>query len=376
MEGSPINNVMGIINLAGDSLDLNEITQHRPLAAVPFGSRYRLIDFVLSGMVNSGIENVGVLVPHRHRSLVDHLRFGGDWNLMPKQDGLVWLPPPDAEAEQASRGDIRNFHGNRDFLAKSSQEYVVVAGAGVVGSIDYREALRFHEETAADITFLYKTEDHTRQDCPNCSVADVQPAGRLAGIRLKPETLDNGNFLLDTFILKKNLLSELIEGCAGRGKPDSIIQEIRDNLGYLRARAFHYPGYVARIHCLASYYRHSLDLLQPERWRQLFAQAGQIYTKVRHDAPTCYAKEAKVANIIAAGGCQIAGEVENSLLFRQVKIRPGARVSESILMAGCEVDEDAVLENVICDKDVRVTAGKCLRGSLTQPLVIRKGTVV
>ncbi len=367
---------MGIINLAVDSRELNEITQHRPLAAVPFGGRYRLIDFVLSGMVNSGIENVGILTPHRHRSLVDHLRSGADWQFAQNKDGLVLLPPSSAESDRPVKGDIRNFHSNLDFLRRGDQEYVLVAGANVVGAMNYRDALRFHEETAADITFLYKMEDHTRQDCPNCSVADVQPAGRLAGIRLNPPALDSGNFLLDTFILKRKLLIELVEGCTGRGKPDSILQEISDNLGHLRARAFHYPGYIARIHCLPSYYRHSLDLLNPANWRQLFSHTGQIYTKVRHDAPTRYSKEARVANILVAGGCLIAGTVENSLLFQRVNIKPGARVRGSILMLGSEVAENAVLENVICDKDVRITAGKTLRGTANKPLVVKKGTVV
>ena len=367
---------MGIINLAGDSQELSEITQHRPLAAVPFGGRYRLIDVVLSGMVNSGIESVGILTPHQHRSLVDHLRSGADWQFAHKKEGLVLLPPPFSAGDRPVKGDIRNFHGNLDFLQRSSQEYVLVAGANLVGSMNYRDALRFHEETAADITFLYKMEDHTRQDCPNCSVADVQPAGRLAGIRLNPPTLDSGNFLLDTFILKKKLLIELVEGGKGRGKPENILQEIRDNLGHLRARAFHYPGYVARIHCLPSYYRHSLDLLNPANWRQLFTQTGQIYTKVRHDAPTRYTKDARVANVLAAGGCLIAGTVENSLLFQRVRIEPGAQVRGSILMTNSEVAGNAVLENVICDKDVRITVGKTLRGTVNNPLVIKKGTVI
>ncbi|MDR3590233.1 MAG: glucose-1-phosphate adenylyltransferase subunit GlgD [Negativicutes bacterium] len=367
---------MGIINLAADSQDLSEITRQRPLAAVPFGGRYRLIDFVLSGMVNSGIENVGILTPRQHRSLADHLRSGADWQFAQKKDGLVLLPPSFSDGDKPVRGDIRNFHCNLDFLQRSSQEYVLVAGANVVGSMDYRDALRFHEETAADITFLYKMEDHTRQDCPNCRVADVQPAGRLAAIRLNPPTLDSGNFLLDTFILKRELLIDLVEGCTGRGKPDSILQEISDNLGYLRARAFHYPGYIARIHCLPSYYRHSMDLLNPANWQQLFAQPNRIYTRVRHDAPTRYTKEARVANVLVAGGCLIAGRVENSVLFQRVSIGSGAQVRGSILMPGSEVAENAVLENVICDKDVRVTAGKTLRGTSGKPLVIKKGTVV
>lgn len=367
---------MGIINLADSSQGLNEITENRPLAAVPFGGRYRLIDFVLSGMVNSGIENVGVLVPHQHRSLADHLRSGADWQFASKKDGLVLLPPPQPADESPVRGDVHSFHGNLDFLKRSSQEYALVAGANIVGSMDYRDVLRFHEETGADITFLYKMEDHTLQDCPNCNVADVQPAGRLAGIRLSPSNLDSGNFLLDTFILRKELLVDLVEGCKDRGKPDSILQEIRDNLGYLRARAFHYPGYIARIHCLSSYYRHSMDLLNPATWRQMFGQTGQIYTKVRHDAPTRYSREARATNVLAAGGCQVDGTVENSILFQRVKVGPGAQVRRSILMSSCEIAEDAVLENVICDKDVRVTAGVILRGATDNPLVIKKGTVV
>lgn len=366
---------MGIINLVGDGKDLDVFTQHRPMATVPFGGRYRLIDFVLSGMVNSGIENVGVLTPHRNRSLADHLRAGQDWNLASKKDGLVLLPPSYPESEE-SGGDIRSFYSNLDFLHKSTQEYVLVAGADVVGNLYYRDVLKFHEETAADITFIYKNEDYTKQDCPNCMVADVQPVGRVAGIRLNPESLDSGNFLLGTFIMKKDLLVKLVAGCIDRGGPDSLVRAVADKLGDLRARAFHYPGYIARIHCLNSYYHHSLDLLKPDVWRQLFGQGGKIYTRVRDDAPAHYTKHARVANVLMGAGCFIAGTVENSVLFRRVTVRQGATIKGSILMPNTEVAENAVLENVICDKDVRISAGKCLRGKADNPFVVKKGTVI
>jgi len=144
----------------------------------------------------------------------------------------------------------------------------------------------------------------------------------------------------------------------------------------LRISAYHYPGYIARIHCLPSYYHHSMDLLNPGVWRQLFRQTGQIYSKVRDEAPTRYSDKARVSNVLVASGCTVAGTVENSILFRRVGIGKGSKVTGSILMSNTEVEDNVILENVICDKDVRVTAGKCLRGQPDNPLVVRKGTVI
>ncbi|HMM19107.1 MAG TPA: glucose-1-phosphate adenylyltransferase subunit GlgD [Selenomonadales bacterium] len=370
-----MNNAMGIINLVESNQALNEITLHRPLATVPFGGRYRLIDFALSGMVNSGITNVGILAPFQQRSLLDHLRSGRDWQLALKKDGLALLPPSYGQPEPLPENDVRNFYNNLDFLKKSRQEYVLVTSPNVVGNLDFVTPLQAHQDSGADITFLYQRQDSSERDCPNCALLDIGADSQVTGIRFGHDSDEGTDFFAGTFILRKELLVKLIKDCYAKGV-GSLLQGLAGQLPRFRTSAYAYSGYLARIHCLRSYYRYNMALLQPEVWQALFAQPRQIYTKIRDEAPAKYTRDSRVTNAIVAGSSTIRGTVDSSVLFRRVTVGEGAQVRRSVLMSNTEVGKNAVLEHVICDKDVRITDGKCLRGTPDQPLVLKKGTVV
>ena len=190
-----MNDVMGIINMVENSQALNEITLHRPLATVPFGGRYRLIDFALSGMVNSGVTNVGILAPFQQRSLLDHLRSGKDWRLSLKKDGLAFLPPSYGQTEHLPESDIRNLHSNLDFLKKSRQEHVIVTSPNVVGNLDFSEALAAHRQSSAEITFLHQAKGPDELDCGNHVAIDVDGDGRVIQVGSGSE-LFTGTFIL------------------------------------------------------------------------------------------------------------------------------------------------------------------------------------
>jgi glucose-1-phosphate adenylyltransferase len=371
-----MNNIMGIINVVENSYALNEITLHRPLATVPFGGRYRLIDFVLSGMVNSGIDNIGILAPYRHRSLFDHLRSGKDWNLARKRDGLTLLPPPDVQAQNLPECDMQNLYCNLEFLQRSQQEFVLVSSAGVVGNFDFAKPFQFHEESKADITLLYKKQQFGDEDCSNCILLGIGNDNRVTDIWIRPSQIDKTNFFLGMFILRKELLISLVKDCLTKGDVDCILRAISNNLSHLKVHAYHYQGYLARIHCLQSYYQHSMELLKPQIWRDLFFQPGKIYTKVKDEAPAKYIGHAKMTNALVSGGCSIKGTVEHSILFRRVTVGDGAHINNSILMANTEIGPQVYLDHVICDKDVRISAGTHLCGEKDRPLVLKKGTII
>jgi glucose-1-phosphate adenylyltransferase len=194
-----VKNVLGLINLHENEELLKELTRQRPLGAVPFGGRYRLIDFVLSNMVNSGIINVGIIVKHKYRSIMDHLRSGKEWDLARKRDGLFILPPPDHThyANSIYKGDLEYFHTHVDFLERSTQEYVIVAGSHTIYNTDYREAFRYHLEKQADITILYKDE----QPAPGkqfslATVLTVAEDGRVTDIHVATAALRQGRSAL------------------------------------------------------------------------------------------------------------------------------------------------------------------------------------
>lgn len=372
-------NVLGLINLHENEELLKELTRHRPLAAVPFGGRYRLIDFVLSNMVNSGIVNVGIVVKHKARSIMDHLRSGKEWDLARKRDGLFILPPPDHTHYSNSiyKGDLEHFHSHVDFLQRSSQEYVIVAGSHTVYNTDYREAFRYHLDKQADITIIYKEEQPSPGKQYSLATAvTVDGDGRVTDMQVTTGRIAGGPVCLETFIMRKSLLLQIIEDCVAHGEYDFVKEGIVKRLGRHRVYGFPFTGYMAKINSVQSYFRANMDLLQPEVWQDLFLKSGPVYTKVKDEPPANYRDQVAASNVLVANGCVIEGRVENSLLFRSVRIHRGAYVNNCIIMQKCEIGPNAVLENVICDKDVHISAAKRLIGDKNYVMVIEKGMKV
>ncbi|HWQ61808.1 MAG TPA: glucose-1-phosphate adenylyltransferase subunit GlgD, partial [Negativicutes bacterium] len=322
-------NVLGLINLHENEELLKELTRLRPLAAVPFGGRYRLIDFVLSNMVNSGIVNVGIVVKHKYRSIMDHLRSGKEWDLARKRDGLFILPPPDHThyANSIYKGDLEHFHTHVDYLERSTQEYVIVAGSHTIYNTDYREAFRYHLEKQADITILYKDE----QPAPGkqfslATVLTVADDGRVTDIHVATGRVAAGPVCLETYIMRKELLLQIIEVCIARGEYDFVKEGIVKRMDQYRVFGFPFTGYMAKINSVQSYFRANMDLLHPEIWQDLYLKSGAVYTKVKDEPPANYRDQAAVGNVLVANGCVIEGRVENSVLFRSVKVHRGAYV--------------------------------------------------
>lgn len=372
-------NVLGLINLHENEELLKELTRQRPLAAVPFGGRYRLIDFVLSNMVNSGIVTVGIVVKHKYRSIMDHLRSGKEWDLARKRDGLFILPPPDHThyANSIYKGDLEHFHTHVDFLERSTQEYVIVAGSHTIYNTDYREAFRYHLAKQADITILYKDEQSAPGKQYSLATAlTVADDGRVSDIHVATGRIASGLICLETFIMRKDLLLQIIEDCIARGEYDFVKEGIVKRMDQYRIYGFPFTGYMAKINSVQAYFRANMDLLQPEVWQDLYLKSGPVYTKVKDEPPANYRDQAAVGNVLVANGCVIEGRVENSVLFRSVKVHRGAYVNNCIIMQKCEIGPNAVLENVICDKDVRISGAKRLIGDRNYVMVIEKGMMV
>lgn len=367
--------VMGIINLNENEEMLREITRHRPLAAVPFAGRYRLIDFMLSSMVNSGIQNVGILVQQKYRALMDHLRSGKEWDLARKRDGLFILPPAQAKPS-GCKGDIENFYNNLDYITSSRQQYVLLAGSAMVCNLNFRKAFQFHQNSKADITMIYKEQELEEADLKHSTIIECSPNGRVIDIAVNPAKATSRKVSMEMYIMSKQLLLDLVTASAARGGTDLLIDGILKNLGQIHISGYQYKGFMARIHSIPSYYKHNMELLKSDKWHDLFFKSGPVYTKVKDEAPVKYKESAQVKNAMIANGCVIEGTVENSILFRGVRVKPGAYVKDSIIMQKCEIGENAKVENVICDKDVSITAGKWLKGEDNYPMVIEKGTVI
>lgn len=370
-------NAMGLINLYEDEKLLGELTEHRPLAALPFGGRYRLIDFPLSNLVNSGIRNVGILVRQKYRPLTDHLRSGKEWDLARKRDGLFILPP--ANTYYSARhidGDVENFYYHSDYIKSSRQKYVIICGSNMLCNIDFGQVVMFHEEHQADITIVYKPVDFMLEVGQTATMLDIGPDGRILDIRVNTVENETGSMSLNMYIMDKELLLKLVHDAIAHGGRDFIIDCLLKNICKLKIYGYCYKGYLARVYSTKSYYNANLDLLNYDKWKQLFFQHGLIYTKVKDAAPAIYKDTSLVSDALVANGCVIEGQIMRSVLFRGVHIKKNAKIKNSIIMQKSIIEQGAILENVICDKDVHITAGRILIGDEKYPLVIKKGTVI
>lgn len=373
-----LKNTMGIINLHESHDSFREITKHRPLAAVPFAGRYRLIDFVLSNFINSGITNVGILSAGNFSALSDHIRSGKEWDLARKRDGLFLLPSRQTgNAEGAFPNDLTDFFSNLDYIRSSRQRYVLLSGSRTVCNLNYEAAYNYHLAKQADITVLYK--EITPADAGKLSAAttiETDSNGRVIDMEICPVNIRSHKLSLEMYLLERTLLVELIDASMSRGGTNFARDCFMKNIENLTVCGFPFTGYLARIDSMQAYFDHSMKLLTPEIWQEMFFANGSIYTKVKDEAPAKYQRDAQVTSSLVANGSVIAGRVENSILFRGVRVHKDARVVNSIIMQKGEIGPGAIIENVICDKDVKITAGKKLKGERNHPIVIEKGIVI
>ncbi|WP_304543089.1 glucose-1-phosphate adenylyltransferase subunit GlgD [Desulforamulus aquiferis] len=368
--------VMAMVNLMEPEGILKEISHHRLVAAVPFGGRYRMIDFVLSNMVNSGIRNVGIIVQNKYRSLIDHLGRGKEWDLDRKRDGLFFLPPTQMRYPLGTRFDLRHFQHHLDYINNSRQNYIIITGSNMICNLDYRDVINFHREQRADITLLYKEMDVINEESSPYAVIETDQDYRVLDMEISPDKISSNKISMEMCIMEKSLLIDLINCCASKGECDLVRHGLIKNLNRYRIVGYPFKGYLARISSTRDYYTHSMNLLEPEIWQELFFKHGYIYTKVKDGAPTKYLESSCVQNSIVANDCIIGGTVENSIIFRGVRISKGAHIKNSIVMQKCEIEEGAVIENIITDKKVIISKGKKLIGDSKYPFVIAKETVI
>lgn len=360
--------VMGLIKLTEKDEYISQLTYDRTVAAIPFGGRYRLIDFVLSNMVNAGIRNVGVLTQKKYRSLMEHLRLGKEWDLHRKRDGLFMLPPDNNGCSAGSFGDCNMLKTHLDYLNKSEQKYVIITSSNVICNLDFQKAVAYHKATEADVTVIYSEEQVLPKSMFLCTGLEIDEDNRITKIG----TEESKNISLEMYIMSKNLLIEIIGKCTTAEQYNLINNYLEDNINRLKILGYIHEGYTARINTTADYFYHSMELLKPPVWEELFYRHGLIYTKMKDEAPTKYSETAQVYNSLLASGCQIEGKVENSILFRDVKVERGAHVKDSIILPKVKIESGAQVENVILDKEAIITADKLLQGERKSPIVIKR----
>lgn len=366
--------LMGVINLIHETEEMGALTAGRCLATVPFGGRYRLIDFVLSSMVNSGISNVSVFAHTKFRSLMDHLGSGSNWDLHRKQQGLFVLPPAMEDQTDFGKGDLYHFWRHRDYFKRSEHEYVVIARSHIVCNIDFGAVLAFHQARGADITVVCKRWPGARTGLVR--KARLDESGRITEMQDHFGRLASEVVSMEMYVLGKELLVDLVETSLAQGKDHFVRHAVLSRLGDLNVSAYLHEGYLGVVNSIPAYYRHSMELLDQQVWKELFFEPGSVLTKVKDEPPTRYRSRAAVVQSLVANGCEIDGEVYNSILFRGVKIRKGAVVRNSIVMQNGIVGEGGMLENCILDKEAEIRPLQQLKGSPDMPFLAAKRHVI
>ncbi|MBQ7706061.1 MAG: glucose-1-phosphate adenylyltransferase subunit GlgD [Selenomonadaceae bacterium] len=364
--------VVGIVNLQESNDLIRELAATRAVEALPFAGRYRVVDFSLSNMINSGISSVGLMLPDYSRAILDHIRSGKDWDLARRRDGLTYLPAA-LPGTDARKGDLKDIYANLDFAELSDKKYVLFVNGSYVYNIDFQEVLDYHQKSGADITMIYQT---VGEDNPGKTVViETSTNGIVTDLAETNGAKKGQKAVLSAYLMPVPTFAYIVRTSYERGGQDFLIDGIMKHASEQKISAYEHKGYVARINSTEAYYKANRDCLNPEIWAELFMNKERpIFTKVKDEVPVQYKDTAEVKNSLVANGCIIRGRVENSIIFRGVNVGKGAVVKDCILMQRCQIEEGARVENIICDKNVMITKNRWLKGVETFPYIIKKNT--
>lgn len=369
---------LGVIFSNIHDKEITELTGKRTLASIPFGGRYRLIDFVLSNMVNSGISKIGVITKMNYQSLMDHVGSGKHWDLSRKTGGLMVLPPYGAGDNSLYRSRFEAICGIENFLKHSNEDYVVMSDCDTVCNFNFNDVVEKHVANHADITVIVcRTELGPSNERRMRTAVEYDKEMRVTKVTTSDKLSGKKVLFTNMMVISRRFLLRLIDNADEWGYKSFSRDVLVRGCSEHRIFAYEYDGYFSTVDSLANYYARSLELLDKKKRDELFYKDGaNIYTKVRDSAPARFTGDAKVVNSLVADGCEIEGEVRNSILFRGVKVARGAVVTDSIVFQDTEVGENSKLHCVIADKSVKVLEDRILSGHSTHPYFIAKDTVI
>ena len=371
-------NVMGVIYTGENDARLRELTQVRAIAALPVAGRYRVIDFLVSSMVNSGMKNIGVIMQKNYHSLMDHLGSGKEWDLHGKNDGLHILPPfLTRENVGVYTGTLDALRSNSDYMTRSKQEYVVFSGSNIIYNAHMDQFVRFHQASGADVTVMYTRDDSMKRDEYGTYI-NVGEDGRVTDIEVEPTHPNLDYTYMEVVVMKREMLRSLVDKGVAHGmhdfRRDVLLRMVQE--GKLNVNAWEYTGPAWRLDSVQSFFKFNMDMLSSENRRSLLPADLPVYTKVRDEMPARYAEGSCVVNSLVADGCIIEGTVENCILARGVHIAAGAVVRNCIIMQDGQVHAGAEIANCILDKQTVIEGNARLFGPAEYPIVIPKKVVV
>ncbi len=369
-----LENCIGIINASTNEKDFGSLCKNRPVYMLPFGGRYRIIDFMLSNMVNNGIRTAAVYTGEKVRSAMDHIGNGKPWELNRRINGL-YIFPPQYGSERSQKGDIYQYYLTEDFLSNIKEENIYLVNQNMIGKFDLIDAYKCFIETDADITLIYKKQKNKDQYI-NSDKLILDKNKNVTNIGLNLGTEDVFNLYTGTAFIKKDVFIKIIKEAMEIGEDIYFRKALLRNKEKYKMNSYEFKGHVEDIKDVKTYYKANMNLLDTNIFYELFFERGAIFTKSKDEPSSLYTDDSRVENSLVANGCIIEGSVENSIIFRGVEIEKGAIVKNSIIMQKSRIGHDAVIVNSILDKYSEIGEDVNIVGTKSNPYIVGKNVII
>ncbi len=364
--------VLGLVNLQSEKDEFEDLTYFRSGGSMPFMGRYRLIDFTLTNMSYTGIKTVGVFAGNKFRSLLDHLSRKEDFGFEGRNSRIFVLPPDWNDPSDISEGDLKHFHNHSDLFKRFKGNHVLIAGSQFIMNTNYQKAVELHKQQDNDITFI--CEKRPKDNIPSAPMLKLlTEEERVVGFN---NDLNNNHVYTGVYIIKKEVLGEIVRHCIDNYKPNLFHNGIRERIDQFQTGFYDIEATTYYFHSVQSYFKNSMSLLDKKRYREFFHGKNLVNTKISTNPPTLYKKDSSVKSSIVANGVKVEGTVESSVISRNVTIKKGATVRNSVIFANCTIESGAYIENVILDKGVTITEDRKLIGSEDRPYVVAKRSTI
>lgn len=370
------NKAFGVINSAANYIRVEGLHDYRPIGAFSFIGRFRVIDFPISNMSNSGLNRIHVYLNSRPRSIVEHIGSGRHYNINSKRGKMQLLFTQNNGASSIYNTDINAYLENLEQIERMPQDYVVIAPSYMIYKQDYQKFLDDHVEAGNDITIMYHKVDQAKEYYRACNVLNLNKQKGVQSIERNMGTAKEKNICMDTYVMSKNLFVEMIKKAKRESSAYSLLDMISLSCETLDIRGYQHKGYFAAITSLDDYYRANMELLDYETSMDFFKADWPFYTRTTDACPTQYCHGASVKNSMVCNAGFIEGTVENSIIGRHVHIGKGAIVKNSIILSYADISDGTYIENVVVDKWAKIKNVKKIVSDSVTPAYVKRNDVL
>ena len=367
--------VLGIINFEHDSCHIQGLSDHHNLASLSILGRYRLIDFVLSNITNSGVDKVQIYTKKDAKSLFEHIGNGEQYNINSKTGKLNIIPYVSTQAS-IYNNDMAAFRKNIKYIIDGSSNYIIVAPTHFVYQQDFQEVLKKHIEDQNEITVLYSKQDNCKQNYYNANILKFDKEKKLKGITKNLGSKEVCDISLDTYIFNTDVFIKLINKSKGISELFTLSDIIDFSIDTYKVGVYKHKGILFLVNSLESYLKTNIALKDTSYINKLNGLGWNLFTATKDSSPTLYSKSCNISNSLIANGCFIEGTVINSVISRNVIIKKGAIIKDSVILSGSYISELSYLDKCIVDKEASINHVKKLEGTEKDPCYIKREGII